>query len=261
MQQVRKYSRKYSGEYNPLAKVHYRPVEAAIRWSGLARHEREILQALNEKRIPEPGDFPKWPALRLNTERLYDAIANDELPFGIDGAAVHDKAYSNDPHLTIRHVDLKLWMTRYYPDHKPDFLFSSIERLAHPTISVDAVRILTFECDTFREECDALRKQIERRDHEIEVLRSQLKKHDPAGRAEAFQDPLGVRSETTYLHIVGGLLDLLLGHAPSGHPYSSFKTQEAIISAMTAHHGERVGISKSTLESKFAAARRTLAHH
>ena len=68
----------------------------------------------------------------------------------------------------------------------------------------------------------------------------------------------GPRSESTYLNIVGGLLTLLLGKSPSGTPYSSFLTQEAIISAMVAHHGNAMGITERTLQAKFALARRNL---
>ena len=68
----------------------------------------------------------------------------------------------------------------------------------------------------------------------------------------------GPRSESTYLNIVGGLLTLLLGKSPSGMPYSSFLTQEAIISAMVAHHGNAMGINERTLQAKFAMARRNL---
>ncbi|WP_318269660.1 hypothetical protein [Salinisphaera orenii] len=73
-------------------------------------------------------------------------------------------------------------------------------------------------------------------------------------RTQRAQQP-SRRSESTYLNIVAGLLTLLLGHSPSGHPYSSFNTQDAVISAMIAHHGDRLGISQSTLENKFAKAK------
>jgi hypothetical protein len=69
---------------------------------------------------------------------------------------------------------------------------------------------------------------------------------------------LGAGSEGTYLNIVGGLLTLLLGKSPSGIPYSSFETLEAVISALTAHFGGRSGMSERTLWSKFAAAKRHL---
>ena len=69
---------------------------------------------------------------------------------------------------------------------------------------------------------------------------------------------ISARAETTYLHIIGALLDVMLGHGPSGQPYSRFKTQESIVSVMLAHHGQRLGISERTLHAKFAAARRQL---
>jgi hypothetical protein len=60
----------------------------------------------------------------------------------------------------------------------------------------------------------------------------------PELHAQRFGMPesLSTRAETTYLHIIGGLLRLLLGQSP-GNPYSSFKTQESIVSAMVAHFG------------------------
>lgn len=70
--------------------------------------------------------------------------------------------------------------------------------------------------------------------------------------------PISDRSESTYLNIVGGLLELLLGYSPSGTSYSSFKTQEAVVSAMIAHHDGAMGITERTLNGKFASARRKL---
>lgn len=246
---------RYSSEYGLLSKVYYRPIEAAIRWSGLARYERQILDALESKKIPEPGDFPRWPALRLNTERIFDGIVNKELPYGIDGVTVQDDSCIDHPHLTVRHVDLKSWMTRYYPEHRPEFLFSPIERRLYPTITLDSVQALVLEREV-------LKSQVTHFDREIQVVRSQysalLKKSGAVTRTDTSDGPLSPRSEATYLHIVGGLLTLLLGRAPSGQPYSSFKTQESIITAMIAHHGERLGIAERTLEAKFAAAKRKL---
>lgn len=238
------------------SKVFYRPIEAAIRWSGLVRHERDILEVLQEKTIPEPEDFPKWPTLRLSTERIYDAIRNKELPFGIAGVTTQDDSRINDLHLTIRHVDLRAWMTRYYPGVRPAFLFTRAERYAaHPAITVDTLHALVFERE-------ALRLQIEQRNREIQTLREKhvtLQKQSGTSPLENSSDALpSPRSETTYLHIVGGLLTLLLGRSPSGQPYSSFHTQESIITALVAHHGGRLGIATRTLEAKFAAARRSL---
>src|SRR3546814_6327943 len=67
------------------AKTYYRPIEAAIRWSGLLRFERRILAALGERPLPEATEFPRWLMLRLNAERIFDALAHGEMPYGKEG--------------------------------------------------------------------------------------------------------------------------------------------------------------------------------
>ncbi|MEA8541133.1 hypothetical protein PZU20_22685, partial [Pseudomonas aeruginosa] len=69
------------------------------------------------------------------------------------------------------------------------------------------------------------------------------------------------RSETTYLNILGGLLNMMLGKSPGGMPYSSFETMESVISALLAHYEGRPGISERTLWAKFTAAKRHLDGH
>lgn len=239
-----------------LHKVAYQPIEAAIRWSGLTRHESRILATLKDGIRLQPSDFPNWPMLRLNTERIYDAIVNHELPFAINGvAAANEEPDLNDPNLTVRHVELRAWMKHFYPTEKPQFLFSRLERAAHPVITIESVRILIFERDS-------LKSQLEQKERELRAVRTKYGVRDgpaSADRTPAAAAELSPRSETTYLHIVGGLLHLLLGRSPSGQPYSSFINQEAVISNMIAHHGERLGIAERTLRAKFAEAKRRLA--
>jgi hypothetical protein len=235
-------------EGDSLQKVYYRPVEAAIRWSGLLRHERHILDVLQARRLPEPRDFPQWPALRLNAERILDAIVNKELPCGINGLA------DRRDDVTIRHIDLKAWMMRYYPAEKPPFLFSRLERHTLPAIPIDVVQALVFERDS-------LRATLAKREQELQSLRSEcnaLRKASPHEQDLNQTKEPSTRSETTHLHIIGALLDLLLGRSPSGQPYSRFESQEAIIAALISHHGDRLGIAERTLQAKFAAAKRKL---
>ena len=233
------------------SRILYRPIEAAIRWSCLTRHEPYLLEALKGRRLPEPGEFPQWPTLRRNAERIYDGILNKELRIAINGIAVSRgvSADPDDPNLTIRHVDLKEWMSRFYPSHRPPFLFSRLERKAIVGISREAVQALLLE----REGLRLRAKQVE---ESIKKLREQLRTLEQFSGSGATLSP---RSETTYLHILGGLLTLLLGSSPSGQRYSSFESQEAVISALIAHHGERLGIAERTLQAKFASARRALA--
>lgn len=236
-----------------LSKVYYRPIEAAIRWSGLARHERRILKTLNGRRSPEADQFPRWPALRLNTERIYDAIRHDELPYGIAGVTVRDGSHIEDANLTVRHVDLRAWMVRYYPDETPAFLFAPSEPPAQIGIDLDAVHALVLEREAFRSLSEERERAL------IELKRSQAALMRTAeARSSTPTDELGPRSELTYLHIIGAFLTVLLGRSPAGQRYSSFETQDAIIAALIAHHGGRLGITERTLAAKFAAARRAL---
>jgi len=66
------------------------------------------------------------------------------------------------------------------------------------------------------------------------------------------------RSEATYLTIIGALVELVLSKTPAGKPQSVFDSQAAIIDALIAHNPNTHGISKTTLEGKFADARRRL---
>lgn len=231
-------------------KVFYRPIEAAIRWSDLTRHEPRILAVVGNKRIPDSGDFPRWPLLRLNTERILDGIANGELRFGIAGITQDNLSLVHDANLTIRHVDLKVWMSRYYPDQRPAFLFDALERQLHPAIALETVQALLADRE-------ALKLRLAEREHSFNELRTQ---HQLLSKQSADEHlarhEVTPRSETTYLNIVGGLLTLLLGKSPRGTPYSSFQTMEAVISAILANHEGRPGISERTLWQKLAAAKR-----
>jgi hypothetical protein len=235
--------------------VHYRPIEAAIRWTRLWKQEREILEVLQTRNLPAPGDFPQWPALRLNAERIFDALRNGELAYGLDGAPAPPETSIDHPSLTVRHVHLKAWMQRYYPEQRPKFLFSALERNVHPAITIDDVRVLAFERDS-------LKSLLAERDAEITALRVELrallKSIDKDPRHPSSVDSLSSRAETVYLHIVGGQLDLLLGKDVPSNKAQRFRTQEEVIAALTDRYGKRLGMTKSTLENKFSLANRLL---
>jgi hypothetical protein len=237
-------------------KVFYRPIEAAIRWSGLVQFEPRILDVLGNRQIPDPGEFPRWPKLRLNAERIFDALANCDLAFGKQGITCADRSALDDPHLTVRHVDLKTWMIRCYPFQKPAFLFDTIERHFHPAVSIDVVQTLLADRE-------ALKIQLADRAKAWESLNAQFQSLNAEHQARLAEDKRahepGPRSESTYLSIVGALMGLLLGKSPGGAPYSSFHTIESVIDAVLAHHNGRPGFSERTLWAKFSQAKRHLA--
>ncbi len=224
-------------------KVYYRPIEAAIRWSGLERFEARIIEQLGTRKYPAGDEFPRWPSLRLNSERIVDALRNGELPHCKAGVRRNGPADLEAPDLMVRHVDLRAWMRRYYPDQRPPFLFDRLERQLHPAINVATVQSLLAERE-------ALRIALTKSQADVETLRKSAK-HGATSEASVAR-----RSETTYINILGGLLTLILGKSPSGMPYSSFRTMEAVISALIAHHEGLPGMSERTLWSKLAAAKK-----
>ena len=238
------------------AKTYYRPIEAAIRWCGLLRFEQRILATLGHRATPEPCDFPRWPLLRLYAERIYDALTHCELPGGKAGLVLESQRPAlDDPELTVRHVDLKAWMSHYYPGDRPGFLFDDIERAVHPAVSVDTLNILLADREATKAQFSALAQVHEalRATHDA-LVKEHVTRSDGD---ESAREP-GLRSETTYLNIIGGLLTLLLGKSPSGAAYSSFHSMDAVVSALLAHHEGRPGLSERTLWSKLAQARRHL---
>lgn len=238
----------------PLSMVFYRPIEASIRWAGLLRFKHVILASISSPRhLPNSLDCPRWSELRLYTDRIYDGILNGELPFGQNGITTHDAALIDSPDLTVRHIDLKRWMHQHYPEHRPGFLFSRSERIAHPVISLETGQAMLVEQLALKSALEQSRRQL----RELQEKHDALLKQSTVIPACA-QCPISDRAEATYLNIIGGMLELMLGQSPSGAPYSSFKTQEAVVSALVAHHRGVMGIAERTLNGKFATARRRL---
>ena len=103
-------------------KIYYTPLQAAIRLSNLGDLEQIILGQLGSNPRPRKKQLSKWPAVYLFNERIFDAIINKELPCGKNGVTC--EIQPNDPELTVRHIDLKRWISAYYPSARPRFLFN-----------------------------------------------------------------------------------------------------------------------------------------
>jgi hypothetical protein len=157
--------------------------------------------------------------------------------------------------LTIRHADLKEWMQKRYPDQKPAFLFDDIERTTHAAINADTFRAL-------QADRDALKARIEKATEMYRELKKE--RDDVSGERDSLRAIVekmsapNERAETTYLNIIGGLLELMLGKTPAGNPQSVYDSQAAIISALLAYHSGKSGIAARTLEEKFAASKRSI---
>ncbi|NWB11956.1 hypothetical protein HX862_28875 [Pseudomonas sp. D5002] len=240
--------------FNPNAKTFYRPIEAAVRWCNLIDSESKILEAHSHSPEKLAHVFPQWPCLSANTEKIQDAIRNHELPYGYFGVTVPYEETFDFFQLTVRHADLRLWMSLHYPDQKPSFLFEPAHN-AHEKMSIGTYLSLRADREALLYELKTLQRAHEKILSDLETVGlgpNELKSLSTS------QVRLSERGELTYQQIIGALLNLFLSQSPAGKPLSVFETQAAIVDAVTARYEDVPGLSKRTLDEKFAAANRAL---
>ncbi|PMV22655.1 protein kinase [Pseudomonas sp. FW305-3-2-15-A-LB2] len=146
-------------------------------------------------------------------------------------------------------------MKHYYPDQKPSFLFDEMERSTHTAISIGAFHVL-------QAERDALQIQVNKLNALHQTLHEQfvaaVAERDSLLQRVDEESPLNERSQRGYECVLGAVLQVIFSRSPAGKRYSVFDSQDSLVSTIVAHSGELFGISKRSLDTKFAAARRRL---
>ncbi len=232
------------------------PVAAAL-WCGIPA--KEIDGYLESATEVSQAVFrhPRVKCLEQRCRVIHDAITSGALPVSRDnGLPATDYVKPTRRYVSRKH--LKEWISKEFPSDKPHFLFDGIERTTHPAINADSFRALQADLDATRIENDRMKSLVSKLTKERDSLLGE--NNSLKSIVEKANVPTS-RAETTYLNIIGGLLDLLLGKSPGGAAYSSFINQAAVISALLAYHREKPGISERTLEEKFAAAKQSLKSH
>ena len=264
-------------EYNSCDEVksyfsYYTVPQIALLWCGVEPHE--LQEEMNRaKPVAESTALsrnvfrhPYISCMEPRCRVLHQAIDDNELPVGRDGGKsglINDMggqvAYDRR---TIFRADLKVWLAQNFPNDKPAFLFDDIERATHTAINADSFRALQADRDALKariekatEEFRKLRQELDTVKGERDSLRQIVDNLSKQTQAASAVDP---RSETTYLNIIGAMLDIVLGKSPVGQKHSIYDNQGAVISALLAYHEGKQGIASRTLEQKFADAKRSL---
>ena len=231
-----------------LEKPHYKPIEAALRWCNLTQHESAILLKTGKELLPSITAFPQWPCLRTNAEKVYEAIQNGELVGCRDGRQVPAGDHVTKERLTIRHTDLKAWMSKYYPDQKPAFLFDDVERTTHAAINADSYRALQVDRDALKAKLDATTEECNKLKQDLNTITGD---RDSLAAMVAKANVPGARAETTYLNIIGALLKQLTVDKAKAN-------DTTVITQAVIDYGANQGISERKLQETFAAAKRSL---
>ena len=241
--------------FNAVEKLFYRPIEAAIRWCNLLAHETQILELEWDNSNRLINLFPQWPCLHNNVGRILDAVRNHEIPYGALGITVNPGTPVDPRLLTIRHSDLKRWMLHYNPDQRPPFLFSQT------TPDQKMINYSTFVI--LQADRDALQVQLKATEAKLQSLIVELKaaglERDTLRLLADNKQELSDFSKTSFLNTIGALVNIMLGSSRGGRKHSIFDSQASIVDSITAHYGGVAGLSKRSLDEKFAAGRRSVA--
>lgn len=235
-------------------KLFYSPIEATVRWCGLVNFEASILQLSWDYPERLISAFPQWPCLYKNLERILDAIRNQELRYGMHGITVSPGTPVDIKLLTIRHSDLKSWMFHHYPDERPSFLFHEITH-CHESIRYSTYLILLADRDALQVQLKSTEAKLQELMSELEA--AGLERENLRLLADTAREISG-QSKASFLNVIGALVNTMLDSSESGRRHSIFDSQASIVDSITAHYGDVPGLSKRSLDEKFAAARRNL---
>ncbi|MFK0344227.1 hypothetical protein ACIQT6_11205 [Pseudomonas asiatica] len=233
----------------------YHPIDAAILWCDLADHKDEILRV----DLSHPGSllkhFPQWPFLHIYAEYIYDAIVCGELPATYLGSPISSESQAHRLYWSIRRADLLVWFMRTFPDERPAFLFA--QDVDHSgCIRLDTHLAQQLELDAARRRIEQLSQAFAASAGEIAALTAL--NNELSARLEACGIPSEL-SEGTHNLLVGALLEVTLGKSKSGQRQSIYSSQTALVEAITLHFPKVGGLSKHTIDRRFADARRHLA--
>lgn len=235
-------------------KTDYHPIEAALHWCGLTDHASEILAVAFSDPNKLIGLFQQWPHLHSYTERIYDAIACGELSAWYLGRLFRPDDQVNRAYLTVRCADLRIWVTRFYPDDKPRFLFAVNDE------HMQCVSLGTYLAQ--KSERDAAERELMkmRQTHVVITteMQSQISELQTLVARLSLGDIPSDQSAMVLYVIIGSVLAVTVGKSPDGQVQSIYKNQSALVDEINRRLGKIPGLSKSTLDRKFAEARRCL---
>lgn len=233
----------------------YRVPIAAALWCGIAPEELEEHLAQCKEVVKGVLKHPYIRCLEPRCRAIHDAIASGALPCSREnGKVVTDHVAPERRHVSRQH--LKDWIAAQFPSDKPAFLFDEIERDTHKSISADAYRTLQADRDALKVRIDNAKEEFRKLKADRDSIaqeNAQFKQEMEGATAP------GQRAETTYLNIIGSMVEAILGKSSAGRANSVFTSQSALIDYLIAHHEGKPGISRRNLEDKFAEGKRRLA--
>lgn len=249
--------------------------EAALLWRGVPK--KKVWDILRNSDIhPLVIDSPpldevwksfeyKW--LEGVARKIARALANKKLELVTDLSPTPPEI-SGRPWPGAQKISrdsFKAWIEKEYPDTKKPSLFSAVERSKKPLVSGDAHATLKAKYANLQKEKEAFKYKAEtykalkakfaRAREENKAIKSE---HDSLAKEIKNKEVLKEDERSSYLKVIGVLLEIVLGKFTEEQECIPYKTQDSLIYAIQNKYGECKGLSESTLEKKFAASKKSL---
>ena len=223
---------------------------AAALWCGIP--ENEVNKYLNDAIEVSAGIFkhPTVKCLEVKCRAIHDAIIGNVLPVSREnGHIVTDHITPARRHVSRQH--LKDWIAKEFPNKKPSFLFDELEQKSHSAINADTYRALQADRDALNTQIENLRSIIQEITNERDIA---LRENQSLRVTTTKNSAIDHRSETTYLNIIGGLLQLIV----TGAFKNSTSNQVAVVTKLLEKFSKKSGISQRNLDQKFSEANQSI---
>lgn len=159
-----------------------------------------------------------------------------------------------EPLVTQKNVRLKYFARMVYPLPLPSYFCHEFVAPAKAHLSGSSRR-----CD-FEVTIDDLVipvREVERMEHEYSELTGEQPRQPVGEKTKNKESKPNPRMVRTDLHIIGGLLEILLGNDPLKRDLP-FKSKAALINALTVNLDGFAGISERTLDARFKEAQNAI---
>lgn len=228
----------------------YSVPQAAALWCGVPQNQLNDHLSKAQEISKGVWSLSYMDCLAPRCRAIHEAINNDLLP------ACRENGFVVKEHIAperrhIRREDLKAWITKNFPDDKPDFLFDETEKKAHPSITIESYTALQADRDAIKIENEKLKFDNRAKSEVIANMEMQIKSMEACfNKMPSTQ--LSETEKNTMLKVIIGMAIDAYGYKPSSNRNQATGDKNGI-SAKLQTHG--ISITDDTIRKYLTEAK------
>ena len=226
------------------------PVAAAL-WCGISKGDVEAELARCVKVEEGIWRHPEFPGFEFRCRTLHDAIDRHCFHhFDKHGKRFFGRLAPDEIHL--QHSELKRWMEENHPKHRPPFLFGEAKQSLQLGVTAEIYHALLADLDAMKAANSEISATLAQAQNDNQILRAEI---DSLAKELHHERNVDARARSTYVTLIGALVELMFGKTIRGTRHSIFRSQAELVDVLVEKYGHLPGIAKRTLETKFAEAK------